>query len=107
MPRTSITFPENMHKKVIKIAQKENQSLSYTITKLVEFGLLVSENNNKKNTFDKESELEIYCKKLIIQINGILKEIATDKFDFSAEKISQITSETLEKFNQLNKKQSS
>lgn len=101
MSRITITFPDSMLKKVKKTAEKENQSLSYTVTKMVEIGLMVMESNNKKKD---KSELEAYCQKLIIQINGILKKIAIDNFQFTSEKITQITNDTIDKFNQLTAK---
>lgn len=101
MARITVTLPEKIHQQVLKIAAKENDSISYTLTRLVEIGLLVM-NNNDKNTNDKKTNnIEEYCQKLIIQINGIIKEIAVDKLNFDNNKIVQITNDTLKKFNKL------
>jgi hypothetical protein len=101
MARITVTLPDNLHDQVLKIAGKENDSLSYTTTRLVEIGLMVM-NSKTENTDEKKvSNIEEYCQKLIIQINGIVKEIAVDKFNFDDEKIVQITNDTLSKFNKL------
>lgn len=101
MARITISLPDSVHQQVLKMAGKENESISYTTVKLIELGLLVM-NNKDKNIKEKEnSELADYCHKLVIQMNEIIKELAIDNYSFSKEKISQITSDTLIKFNQL------
>ena len=101
MARISVTLPDNLHKQIIKIAGKENDSLSYTTTRLVEIGLMVMNNKSENKDEQKTTNIEEYCQKLIIQINGIIKEIAVDKFNFDDAKIVQITKDTLSKFNKL------
>lgn len=101
MARITVTIPNNIHSQVLKIADKENESISYTVSRLTEIGLMVlSSNKDKKNEFT-VNEIDEHCQKLIIQMNGILKEIAIDKFNFNDEKIEKITNATLTKFNQL------
>jgi hypothetical protein len=99
MARFTVTLPDVLHKQVLKIANKESDSISYTTAKLIEIGLIVMSNKNKNA--NKSNELEEYCQKLIIQINGIVKEIAIGKFNFDSNKIAQITNDTLTKFNKL------
>lgn len=101
MARITVTMPDNIHEKVLKLAGKEDDSISYTVTRLLEIGLMVMDSKNEKKSDDKSTELEDYCQKLIIQMNGIIKEIAIDKFDFNNEKITRITNDTLSKFNKL------
>jgi DUF917 family protein len=101
MARITVTMPDNIHEKVLKLAGKEDDSISYTVTRLLEIGLMVMDSKNEKKNADKSTELEDYCQKIIIQMNGIIKEIAIDKFDFNNEKITQITNDTLSKFNKL------
>ena len=101
MARITVTMPDNLHEKVLKMAGKEDDTISYTVTRLVEIGLMVMNNKNENKADSKSSDLEDYCQKLIIQMNGILKELAVDKFDFNNEKISQITNDTLIKYNKL------
>ena len=101
MARITVTMPDNLHEKVLKMAGKEDDTISYTVTRLVEIGLMVMNNKNENKTDSKTSDLEDYCQKLIIQMNGILKEIAMDQFNFNNDKISKITNDTLIKFNEL------
>ncbi|MFO9618722.1 hypothetical protein SDB96_09130 [Legionella pneumophila serogroup 1] len=101
MARITVTLPDNLHKQIIKIAGKENASLSYTTTRLVEIGLMVMNSKSENKDEQKTANIEEYCQKLIIQINGIIKEIAVDKFNFDDDKIVQITKDTLNKFNKL------
>ena len=101
MARITVTLPDNLHEQVLKIAGKENDSLSYTTTRLVEIGLMVMSSKAENKDEKKPSDIEEYCQKLIIQINGIVKEIAVDKFNFDNDKIAQITNDTLSKFNKV------
>lgn len=101
MARITVTLPDNIHDQVLKIAGKENDSISYTTTRLVEIGLMVMNSKTENKDEQKTTDIEEYCQKLIIQINGIVKEIAVDKFNFDDEKIVQITKDTLNKFNKL------
>ncbi|WP_392536749.1 hypothetical protein [Legionella sp. 227] len=101
MARITVTLPENLHEQVLKIAGKENDSISYTTTRLVEIGLMVMNSKTENKDEKKATDIEEYCQKLIIQINGIVKEIAVDRFNFDNEKIIQITKDTLSKFNKL------
>ena len=101
MARITITMPDSLHTQVLKFSKKEQSSVSYTVSKLVELGLLVANNKNKG---DQPSKIEEHCNKLIIQINGILKELATDQFELSPDKIAKITQETLDKYNELTAK---
>ena len=64
MARITVTLPDTLHKQVLKIAHKENDSISYTTARLIEIGLMVMSNKNKKE--NKTNELEEYCQKLII-----------------------------------------
>ena len=101
MARITITIPDNLHTQVLKLAKKEGGSVSYTVSRLVELGLLVTNNKNQKSEENEVSKVDEYCNKLIIQINGILKEIAVGNFEFSPEKIAKITQETTDKYKDL------
>lgn len=101
MARISISIPDNIHQQVVKMAGKENDSISYTISRLVDIGLMVMNSKDKNKDEKKPEEIEEYCQKLIIQINGIVKDIAINQFNFDGDKIAQISNDTLSKFNQL------
>lgn len=101
MARITVTLPDKMHEQVLTLAGKEKDSISYTTTRLIEIGLMVMNNKSEKKDDKISDEAEEYCQKLIIQINGIIKEIAINQFNFDNEKITKITNETLDKFNKL------
>ena len=101
MARITVTVPDNLYKEVLNLAGKENGSLSYTTTKLIEIGLMVMNKKDENKEEESPNEIEAYCQKLIIQMNGIIKEIAVNQFHFDNDKISQITRETMSKFNAL------
>lgn len=98
MTKISINIPQDIHHQIVKLAEQENDSLSYTITRLVEIGLLVINSNSEEKEVN---QLEEYCQKLIIQINGIIKELAIHHFNFNKEKVTAIANETIAKFNSL------
>lgn len=75
MPRIKVTLQEPIHQQVLKMATIEKDSISHTIGRPVEIGLIVLKRQNKGNQ-TKTTELEEYCQKLTIQINGILKALA-------------------------------
>jgi hypothetical protein len=98
MARITITIPDNLQNQIIKIAGKENESISYTTTKLIEIGLMVMKKSESKK---QENNIEEYCQKLIIQINELIKTIATDKFNIDKDSMSKIANETILKFNKI------
>jgi hypothetical protein len=100
MTRVTITIPDNLHTQVLKLAKKDGGSVSYTVSKLVELGLILTNksNQNKENSVSKMDE---HCNKLIIQLNEILKDLAINNYGFSSEKIAQISQETISKYNEL------
>ena len=75
MARIMITMPDSLHTQVLKFSKREQASVSYTVSKLVELGLFVT-NNKNQNKDEQPSKIEEHCNKLIIQINGILKRIS-------------------------------
>ena len=98
MARITVTIPEDIHQTILQIAQKEKNSVSHTVAHLVEIGIMVINSKHEKSKID---ELEEYCQKLIIQMNGILKELVISKFSFDQEQINSITHETLNQFKRL------
>lgn len=101
MTRITITIPDGLHRQVLKQAKKQEQSVSYAISRLVELGLFITNNKSQEKSALDSSAIDEHCNKLIIQINGILKEIAIRRYDFTPELISKITEETLLKYNDL------
>lgn len=101
MARITVTLPDNSHAQILKMAGKENESISFTVSRLIDIGLMVLSSNKNKKDEPSVNEIDEHCQKLIIQMNGILKEIAINKFNFDDEKIAKITNATLSKFNKL------
>ncbi|MCR9192606.1 MAG: hypothetical protein NXI01_08100 [Gammaproteobacteria bacterium] len=98
MARITITIPDNLQHQIVKIAGKENESISYTTTKLIDIGLMVMK---KSESQKQENNIEEYCQKLIIQINELIKTIAIEKLSVNKEFMSKIANETIMKFNKI------
>lgn len=101
MARVTITIPDNLQAQVLKLAKREGGSVSHTISKLIEMGFLIANNKSKSEKEESSKKIEEHCQKLIIQMNGIIKELVVNTYQFKPEKISQITQETILKFNEL------
>lgn len=101
MARVTITIPDNLQAQVLKLAKKEGGSVSHTISRLIEMGFLIVNNKNKSEKEESNKKIEEHCQKLIIQMNGIIKELVVNTYQFAPDKISQITQETMLKFNDL------
>ena len=98
MARITITIPDNLQNQIVKMAGRENESISYTTTKLIDIGLMVMKKSESKT---QENNIEEYCQKLIIQINELIKVIATDKLNIDKDSMSKIANETIAKFNKI------
>jgi hypothetical protein len=101
MARITVTIPDSLHMQVLKLAKKEGGSVSYTVSKLVELGLLVTNSKGQNQEDNSLSKIDEHCTKLLIQINGIIKEIAVENFEFTPEKIARITQETNDKYRDI------
>lgn len=101
MPRLTITLPKDIYDKVQTIAGDQDESMSYTISKMTELGLLVTENQKNNNGVKKLSDIEEHCFKLTIQMNAIIKNMAAKNLDFSQEEFDKIRDSSILKFNEL------
>lgn len=100
MPRLSITLPKDLYDKVADISGDNDESMSYTIAKMTELGLLVTE-NQKKNKAKALSDIEEHCYKLIIQMNAIIKNIAAKQLDFNKDDFDKLRDAAILKYNEL------
>ena len=100
MPRLSITLPKDLYDKVVAISGDNDESMSYTIAKMTELGLLVTE-NQKKNKAKSLSDIEEHCYKLTIQMNAIIKNIAAKQMDFKQEDFDKLRDAAILKYNDL------
>jgi hypothetical protein len=101
MPRITITLPKSIHEQVIAIAGDNDESISYTIARMTELGLLVTENQKNSNGEKKLSDIEEHCYKLTIQMNAIIKNLAAKKLDFTQDDFDKLRDQSVSKYNDL------
>lgn len=102
MPRVTVTFPNKVYQKLIQHAGDNEDSLSYTITKMTEIGLLVTENQaSEKSDEDRFTEIEKHCFKLMIQMNSLLKNMASKQLDYGQDEFKKLADLSLGRYNEL------
>lgn len=102
MPRVTITLPNDLHNKLIEFAGNNDDSLSYTITKMTEIGLMVTESQaDKISNEDKYSDIEKHCFKLIIQMNALVKNIALKQFEYHQDDFKKLMDLSINKYQEL------
>ena len=84
------------------MAKDNDDSLSSTISKMAELGVLITENQKKnKSPEDRFTDIEKHCFKLIIQLNALVKNIASKELEFGAEEFKKITDASINKYKEL------
>ncbi|HAU1759013.1 TPA: hypothetical protein JBJ80_13345 [Legionella pneumophila] len=102
MPRVTVTVPNDLYKKLTKYAGDNDDSLSYTITKMTEIGLMVTESQqNQKSPEDKYSDIEKHCFKLMIQMNALLKNMASKQLDYGQDEFKKLMELSINKYQEL------
>lgn len=102
MPRVTITLPKDLHEKLVKYAGDNDDSLSYTITKMTEIGLMISENQRQnKSPEDRFSDVEKHCFKLMIQMNALLKNMASKQLDYGQDEFKKLMDLSIHKYQEL------
>ncbi|HAT2000664.1 hypothetical protein ACN1BL_14600 [Legionella pneumophila] len=102
MPRVTVTVPNDLYKKLIKYAGDNDDSLSYTITKMTEIGLMVTESQqNQKSPEDKYTDIEKHCFKLMIQMNALLKNMASKQLDYGQDEFKKLMDLSINKYQEL------
>lgn len=102
MPRVTVTVPNDLYKKLNKYAGDNDDSLSYTITKMTEIGLMVTESQqNQKSPEDKYSDIEKHCFKLMIQMNALLKNMASKQLDYGQDEFKKLMDLSINKYQEL------
>ena len=101
MPRVTVHLPNDIHDKLVSYAKGNDVSLSSAIAKMSEIGLLVSQSNDEKTPLDEMMDVEKHCYKLTIQMNAILKYMASKQLGFDDEKFDALRDSSVKKFNQL------
>src|SRR3990167_4690335 len=102
MPRVTIHVPNDVHDKLAKLAKINDDSLSSTITKMAEIGLMVTENQSKaRDPEDQFSDIEKHCFKLTIQINSLLKNLASNSLGYGESDFKKLTEVSVNKYKEL------
>jgi hypothetical protein len=102
MPRVTITLPNDLHEKLIKYAGDNEDSLSYTIAKMTELGLMLTESQKeKKGPEDKFSDIEKHCFKLMIQMNALLKNMASNSLGYGQDEFKKLMDLSVGKYQDL------
>lgn len=102
MPRITITIPTKLHEKVLTYAHDNEISLSSAIAKMTEIGLMVTENQNEpKSIEDKFTEIEKHCFKLMIQMNGLLKNMAIKELGYGQDEFKKLMDASINKYQQI------
>lgn len=102
MPRITIHIPNDLHDKLATMAQDNDDSLSATTAKMAEIGIMITE-GQKKNTSpeDRFSDVEKHCFKLIIQLNALVKNLASKELGYGSEEFKKLTDASINKYKEL------
>ncbi|WP_298624824.1 hypothetical protein [uncultured Legionella sp.] len=102
MPRVTVSLPKDLYERLISYAGDNEDSLSYTVAKMAEIGLMVTENKDEiKSPEDRFSKIEQHCFKLAIQMNALLKNIATSQLQYGQDEFKKLQDLTNEKYQEL------
>ncbi|WP_347251920.1 hypothetical protein [Legionella sp.] len=102
MPRVTINLPNNLNEKFLNYAANNDVSLSYTIVKMGEIGLMVTERQlENKTSEDKFSEVEVHCFKLIIQMNALIKNMAKSALGYGQDEFKKLIDLSDDKYQDL------
>ncbi len=96
MPRLTITLTNNIYNRIILLSDKQNNSLSNVINKLIQIGMYHLDEENNKTT-----DIEKHCQQLIIQINTLTKSMSAKILNFSQEDFECLQRASIEKYNNL------
>lgn len=70
--------------------------------KMTEIGLMVTESQQKiKSPEDKFSDIEKHCFKLVIQMNALLKNMASNQLGYGQEEFKKLMDLSIEKYQHL------
>lgn len=101
MPRITVTLPKDLYERVEAYSANNDDSLSNTIVKMTELGLLVTESQKKKEQGKSFSDIEEHCYKLMIQMNAIVKNLAAKQLEYTQEEFDKLRDSTVLKYNEL------
>ncbi len=100
MPRVSVTLPKDVHDKLSKYAEMNDESISNVVSKMAELGFMVKQSQEQKSSTGL-SEIEQHCSKLIIQMNALVKEMAEKKLGYDRNKFNSLRDKAVDRFNEI------
>ena len=89
MPRVTISMPNDLLKKLEEMSKDNDISLSATVVKMAELGVLVTESKKNNSADSGMSDIEKHCHKLTIQMNTLMKNIAAKTLNFTQDDIDK------------------
>lgn len=102
MPRVTIHVPNDLHDKLTNMAEVNDDSLSATVTKMAEIGIMITENQKKnKSPEDRFTDIEKHCFKLSIQMNALIKNLATKELGYGTDEFKKLTDASINKYREL------
>lgn len=102
MPRVTIHLPNDVHNALNAMAEKNDDSLSSTIAKMAEIGILVTENQKKnKSPEDRFSDIEKYCFKLMIQMGVLVKNLSIKELGYGNDEFKKLNDACISKYREL------
>lgn len=102
MPRVTIHVPNDLHDKLTNMAEVNDDSLSATVTKMAEIGIMITENQKKnKSPEDRFTDIEKHCFKLSIQMNALMKNLATKELGYGTDEFKKLTDASINKYREL------
>ena len=104
MLKVTITISNLLHKKLLEYANNNGDSFSHTITKMAEIGLMITENEHHKNGHNEGfSDIEKHCFNLIIQMNALIKNMASETLGYGTEDFNKLLDLSTNKYKELTK----
>jgi hypothetical protein len=102
MPRVTIHLPNDLHNTLNAMAEKNDDSLSSTIAKMAEIGILVTENQKKnKSPEDRFSDIEKHCFKLLIQVGALVKNLSIKELGYGNDEFRKLNDACFSKYREL------
>ena len=102
MPRATIHIPNDLHEKLTTMAKSNDDSLSSTVTKMAEIGIMVTESQKKaKSQEDRFSDIEKHCFKLTIQMSALIKNLAVKELGYGTDEFKKLADASINKYKEL------
>ena len=101
MPKITISMPTDLHQKIVKYSEIQDDSLSHSICYLAELGLMVKENQKEKEENGDISLVEEHCFNLIMQTASLVKKLSVEKFNIERDYIDNLQNAVKKKYEEL------